>query len=416
MGSVTSMFRSPERFLPWIPAAAAALALSLSIPLLSAQRPENAVVGYAPLFPVYFQTNVDAPLELSTCLGFPGYFREDPYRVSRPVLYALVAGARALARPLAGRGDLLWGRWPARDYLLTYGFWLLANFALVLAALRMAYRLAAARLGVDRGAAACLMLLFSPIVLLAMREIHLNALHFFLGLAGLAFWHVVFTRDLSAARLFLLSLALGLGFLGKPALQGFLAGLALCPFLGKSRKLALILPGVLLPAALWYLAARALGFHYGVPEVSHWKAGIWIFEAGWPGFWREFGWYAVAWFHALHETIGIPHLAFAAAGGFFIARERPAFLRLGLLIAATDFAFYFLVHRVHAVYYMNTAFVVFLLAAEGMARAAVHLARLAARRGFASDAGENPRPRWVFAAALAIQAAVCLRQLPLYPG
>lgn len=48
-------------------------AASLHIPVFSGMRPGNGVVGHPALFPYYFQTNADAPLELASSLGFPSY-------------------------------------------------------------------------------------------------------------------------------------------------------------------------------------------------------------------------------------------------------------------------------------------------------------------------------------------------------
>ncbi|HKP95674.1 MAG TPA: hypothetical protein VJ385_07945 [Fibrobacteria bacterium] len=420
--------RPSPRLLPlaWSLFAALILALSVCIPLFSRPDPERVTIAYPPLFPFYYQTNGDAPLEMSTSLGFPGFYREQPFRVARPAFYAVLAGARTLLRPgadlILGKegAERMWGEWPARDHVITYCLWILANFALLLAAARMAYKMALPYFPAAQASLACALLLASPIVLLALREIHLNALNVFMGIACLAFWKTALSERLSPGGLFLPSLALGVAFQGKLCLNGFGVGLCLCLLSGQGRKLIRILPGLAIPFLGWFLIVKAMGIPFGYPEVTRWRAGVWILEAGFSGAPAEFRWYVGQWLGALGESLGPGHVVFAALGAWSLFRgpvppgaphPRRALLRLALLIAAADFGFYFLVHRVHAAYFMNTVFCVLLLACEGLAWAA----SLAAER-LSPPWGRTAKFRLCMVAAAAFQIALLWRQLPRYGG
>lgn len=425
----------------WCLAAALALAVSWSLPLFSGQDPGSGSLSFPRLYPVYFQSNVDAPLEIQTSLGFPGFYREQPYRISRPTFYAALAGIREfLAAPVAGlflgEGPR-WGPWSSRDYLLTYFLWLLANAACVLASVRLAHGLIAARLPGVQASLAALMLLTTPIVLLAMREIHLNAFQIFTGLACLAFWQALLGGRIRGRGTVLASLLLGLAFLGKPNLNLFGAGAFLCVLLGQGRKLLAVIPAVLLPGLLWFAAVKAMGMRYAVPEVTEWRAGVWIFQAGAPKVAAEFAAYAGDWLRVLGESLTPFHLLFAALGGGVLWRResgeeppavrprlpfgalrsfqarRPgrAFLALAALIAAADFVFYFLVHRVHAVYYVGTLLGLYALAAAGLLRAA----DWALSRG-GPPRGAGARAALALAALVLMQVFLAIRQLPRYPG
>lgn len=402
------------------------LALSWCIPLFSDQDPRGGTLSYPPLHPVYFQSNQDAPLEIQTCLGFPAYFREQPYRISRPTYYAALAGLRdflldPLARLVMGDKGPRWGAWSARETLITYFLWLFANAACVAGACLMGYRLLAARLPSAAASLAVLMLLSTPIVLLAMREIHLNAYQILTALACLAFWDAALAGRLSTRGLIAASLLLGLLFLGKPNLNLFGAGAALCLWLKQGRKLLLVVPLLALPTLLWMGAAKAMGLSWSVPEVTHWKAGVWIIEAGPALAFREFLAYVRDWFRVLGESLTPVHVLLAAIGGRSLwkgnlngtipGRSPRALLALAALLAAADFAFYFLVHRVHAVYYVGTLLGIFALAALGLLRLAD---LLAARLGPSADPAA--RTRWALASAVLLQAILLTGQLPAYPG
>lgn len=410
--------------LPWALVALAAIALSWSIPLFSSQDPRSGTLAYPPLYPVYFQSNEDAPLEIQTCLGFPGYYREEPYRVSRPTFYAVLAGLREAALdPIArlvsgGAGSARWGISTARETILTYFLWLLANAACLLGAARMGYALIAARLPAPHASLAALFLLTTPVLLLVMREIHLNCYQVFTALACLAFFEALLRDRLGGWRLIGASLLLGLLFLGKPNLNLFGAGAALCLLRGRWRELLIAVPLTALPILLWMGAARALGYEWSVPEVTRWKAGVWIIEAGPRLAAQEFILYVRDWSRALGESLTPAHLLLAAGGAVGLWRgtvPSPApgrtLLGVGAVVAAADFAFYFLVHRVHAAYYVGTLLGLYALAAAGLLRTVE-----AAGARLLPALGASARIRIAFAAALLLQAALLIRQLPRYPG
>jgi hypothetical protein len=415
----------------WVAAFLSCIALSWSIPLFSGTDPASGTLHHPRLHPVYFQSNEDAQLEIQTSLGFPGYFHEQPYRISRPTFYAALAGAREfLIEPAAvllfGEAKVRWGNWSARETLITYFLWLLANAACVAGACLLAYHLLSERILPAQSGLAVFLLLSAPIVLLAMREIHLNAFQVLTSLACLAFWNSALRGRPRLPALAAQALLLGILFLGKPSLSLFGAGAFLALLLGRGRSLLLILPLVALPSLLWMAAMRALGYTWSVPEVTHWKAGVWILEAGWAGTLRELAIYVRDWAKVLQESLTPIHLLLAGFGAWSLRKgntrdtvspDLPStsagrrLLALAALLAAADFAFYFLVHRVHAAYYAGTLLGIFACAAVG----AVRLADILASR---LRPGSGPALRYATALVLLllIQAMLLVRQLPRYPG
>ena len=418
-------------WLGWSAAIVIVVAASWCMPLFSSQDPTKGTLRYPPLYPVYFQSNLDAPLEMETCLGFPEYYRKQPYRISRPTYYAALAVVRnAVFRPLAslilGPPAKNWGPWPARDHIATYFIWLLANLVCLLVAVRMAYSLVASRLPPSVARLSALMLLTTPIVLLALREIHLNDYQIFTGMASLVFWSSLLSGRLAGRLALLASMGLGLALLGKPSLNLFGAGVGICLLLGQWRKLLTVLPAVALPYLLWLGAIKAMGLKYALPEVTEWHSGVWIFEMGVAAVARESIWYAGQWISVLGESLTPVHLAAAALGAYVLWTRKESvpsgdtgtihptgrsLLVLIAYIAACDFSFYFLVHRVHAVYYVGTLLGLYSLTAVGLFRM---LDSAAGRLNLPLAAAA--RERVVLAAVIGMQVALAIRQLPRYPG
>lgn len=408
----------------WVTAFLALTALSWCIPLLSRQDPRSGTLSYPPLYPVYFQTNVDAPLEMRTCLGFPGHFREEPYRISRPTYYAALAGVREfMIDPVArlfvkGEGPQ-WGPWSARKTLITYFLWLFANVACVAGATLLGFRLLIAYLPGRLASLTAAMFLSTPILLLVMREIHLSAFQAFTTMACLAFWDAVLANRLSARWLVAASLLLGLFFLGKPNLNLFGAGIVLCLWLRQGRKLPVIVALAAMPTLIWICMVRAMGMAWSMSEVTQWKAGIWIVEVGPAQVVHEFAVYVMDWLRVLGESLTPAHLAFAAWGAWSLwkgrtpiaVRNRRALLALAGLLAGSDFLFYFLVHRVHAVYYVGTLLCVYALAVTGLTSA---IGALSER--WRPEMAARSRAGVAWATVIALQAYLLCRQLPHYPG
>jgi hypothetical protein len=410
---------------------------SANIPRFSGQVPEKGVVFHPRLFPYYFQSNIDAPLELSTAIGFPEYYKVAPNRVNRPVVYAIIAGVReAIASPLvtlfAGKdaGRQAWGAWTVRDYLLTYGIWMVFNLGLLLACAALYHRMARAHFDSLTASLAVMMMLSSPIVLLSLREIHLGVYHLFVGLACLAFWHAVLLgvpagipagvagseavrRPLSNPALIAASLAIGVLFLGKFCFNGFGAGLLLCLWMKQGRKLLLILPALATPTALWIPLTKVLGYTYGVSEVQDFGAGVWLLQVGSvSGLLREIASFLALWAKCASENLSAAHVFLAAVGAVSLWKKgRRAFLAVALLAILVDMGFYFLLHRVNANYVMSSLIFLFVPAAEGL----IVLLQASGTRlpWIASD-----RFRAIAAVAilLALQFALNLRQLPHYAG
>lgn len=390
---------------------------SLHIPLFSGQDPAKGVVSHPRLFPYYFQSNVDAPLELSSSLGFPRYYKLVNNRVNRPVVYGFIAGAReAIVEPVLrvalGPDDgPRWGRWTPREYLATYGLWFLLNWLLIAAVAVGIFRLARAHFGPRAAAYAAVMFLSAPIVVLSAREIHLGAFHVAVAFGCIAFWHRVLLGNPSAAATAFASVGIGVLLLGKPCLDGFGAGVLICLWLGQWRKLPLIFAGAALPTVAWYLAVKAAGYPYSVGEIQF-GAGIWLLEVrSFGGFLSEIRSFARDWLHCLGENVSLAHLPLAAFGAWVLrgdARGR-AFLAVTLLAFVSATGFYFVVHRAHGVYVMLPLYFFYVLAGVGLKEIAT---RITERRPV--DAA------WAGYAALgmllAIQLALNLRQLPQYGG
>jgi hypothetical protein len=394
---------------------------SLNIPRFSDQRMEKGVVWHPRLFPYYFQTNVDATLELSTALGWPEYYKVAPNRVNRPVVYALIAGLREfVASPLvslaAGKdaGSKTWGPWTVRDHLLTYFIWIVLNLGMLTLSALMFHRLVRSHFGGMTGSLAAILLLSSPILLLSLREIHLTMYHLLVGMACLAFWHAVLLGGpMSKTRLAWLSLGIGALFLGKFCFNVFAAGALLCLLAGQWRKLFLILPAVALPTAVWFLMTKPLGYVYGVSEVSDCGAGVWLLQVeSFGNLLREIAAFLSQWFKCLGESASVFHLPFAALGAYGLWKNGGRmFLGVALLAALVDMGFYFLVHRNNANYGMSTLLFFFVLVALGIQSALV-------RVGSRWPVFASGRFAAVTAVALilAIQLALNWRQLPQYGG
>lgn len=351
--------------------------------------------------------------------------------MNRPVVYGAVAAARAgLAEPLmrlalpAGAGARRWGLWTERQYLATYSIWIALNLILIAGACVVAHRLVRFHFGALTADLSAALLLSSPIVLLSAREIHLGAFQIFVAVASLAFWHAALLglparsadgaeglRPLSARGLAAASLGLGVLFLGKPCLEAFALGALLAAWTGRARKLPLILAGAAAPSLAWYLAVKAAGYPYAVGEVRDCGAGIWIWDVdSASGFFREAGLFAAAWGRALAEDMSLAQAPFAALGARALARTAKgrAFLALGGMMAAANAAFYFLVHRSHAVYAAPTLAFYSVPAAIGLGTAATWITKRIPRAVPAAFAA--------FALLLLIQAALAARQLPRYGG
>jgi hypothetical protein len=423
---------------------------SMNIPRFSGQVPENGVVSHPRLFPYYFQSNIDAPLELSTSIGFPGYYKIQPNRVNRPVVYGFIAGLRGwVADPLvslfAGKaaGRQSWGMWTARDYLLTYSIWMAVNLAFLLICAAAYHRLVRSHFDSFTASLSVMLMLSSPIVLLSLREVHLGVYHLLVGVACLVFWHAVLLgvgegvrkgvgkgvgegvsgpgwkdgadrRPFTRAELILASLGIGVLFLGKPCINGFALGFALCVLMGQARKLAWILPCVALPTVAWVFAARALGYVYGVTEVKDFRAGVWILDVGSvSNLLHEMTAFLALWFKCMGENVSLAHLPFAALGLIALWKKGPRrFLAVAALAALADLGFYFFVHRVNANYGMSTLLFFFVLVAEGIRSTTGWTARF---RGMIQM--PTPIPALIaIVLLLAIQFALNARQLPHYGG
>ncbi len=390
-----------------------AVGLSMAIPAFS-KNPAKAYVSHPRLFPLYYQTNMDGPGELISSLGFPFVFRDFSLRVNRPLVPGLVALVRGgLARPLflahlpARWRAIQWGRWSAVDTLATYFLWLFFNLLFLALAVWLLYRTFSKLIGRETGILSALFLLLTPIVILSLREIQYGCLEILITAASFAFWAEATWGRNSIRRLAVLSFAVGVLFLGKLAASTFLAGAVLYGIFRRQPAAIAYVALAAVPSLLWVGICRILQIPYHFAEVSGYDQVVWVakvnsvFDLG-----RQALAYAQGWALVLWESMGLFHIVLACAGAWYLLQERRYnLLALIPCFALADFAFYLLVHRLHAVYGLHTMVLVFALAAKGL-------------HGFFARTGWSKRSAMIagFLVLVIIQTWINLHRLPMYGG
>lgn len=390
-----------------------AFGLAMALPLFS-KTSAKVYVSHPRLFPVYYQTNMDGPGELISSLGFPYAFREFSLRVNRPLVPGLVAfGREAVARPLvlahlpAKWRAVQWGRWSAVDTLATYFIWLFFNCVFLALAVWLFYRTLREWIGQETGIYAAIILLFTPIVILSLREIQYGCLEILILSASISFWAEAVQGKQRAGRMTFFSLLIGVLFLGKLSISTFAAGAFLYGVFKRKPDVVAYVALTAVPTLLWIGICRMLGIPYHFAEVSGYDGVVWVAKVNSS---LELGWeillYASGWIHVLWESTASLHLLLACAGVWCLIRERHlTMLAMVPCFALADFAFYLLVHRLHAVYGLHTMVILFALAAKGL-------------HGFLSQAGLSGRTAMLagLLALAIVQAWMNLNQLPFYGG
>lgn len=350
-------------------------AVSLLIPLFSSVKSPMPSIVNPSLYPFYYQTNSDAPVEIRTALGFPEVFRTESYRVNRPLVYGIIAGIRNTCISPMAHGlvpeklkSIHWGRYSAIDILMTYFLWTALNILLTFLACTMALRVFAVFFDDIVSLGASLILVTTPIAILGLREIQYGAFELFLIVASLRFWQIVLMSNERPIKIILLSLGIGVLFTGKIAISTFTAGCVLCALSKNRRLLLLIVPLAAIPPVLWAVACTTQGIPFVVSECVNYSAPLGRFAHGFHA--HLIGniiHFALLWCKALWEDTGFIHTPFFAIGLYCMIKSgKNRILLVAALFALVNALFYFTLDRTHAVYGMHTMLFYFPIVALGV--------------------------------------------------
>jgi hypothetical protein len=346
-------------------------ALSLCIPLCTRNSERaSSCISHPKLFPLYYQTNSDAPIGIQSSIGFPWFFRESQYRVNRPLVIGSAAGIRALAVPVLKvllpkkAFAVMWGGQRAIDILSTYFIWIFLNIVFISCAALLLFNAFKPLFGSGVALVAALLLLSAPITLLSMREITEGSVQILLASASLFFWQRVIMERVTTPRLLVLSLGIGLLLLGKLAMTTFVAGALLCLFSRKRRFLGLIIPCVFLPLLCWISLLFFLGIHFTVNEINAYQPALSgaVFQSHLPRIHS----FTLSWLAALSEDGLLVQLPFAVLGYYQLYKNGSRLLWMVPVFAGVDFCFFFALNRAHAVYGIHTMIFYFPAVAFGI--------------------------------------------------
>ena len=391
---------------------AAMTTVSICIPLISNNKNlQRAQVYHPRLYPFYYQTNTDAPIELLSSLGFPGYYKTCGLRTNRPLIIGTVAALRSVAVNVAqlllpGSTRILWGDYSAVSVMLTYSLWILINIVFIGLAVVACLHAFAPIVGKSEGVITAVLLCTAPIVILSIREIGEGSAQALLVALSVLFWQKVLTENVSLRRLTLFSLVLGIVFLGKLAMTTFAAGCCICLFTSKRKLLGLIVPVIFMPMLIWIGICHILGISFSMAEISANAPAIRGVAS--LSFFQRLIAFPTLWTSVLAESGLFLQMPFALFGLFWLAKNKHPLLRLVPIFAIIDFCFYCILGRTHAVYGLHTMIFYFPLVAVGI----VQISRWISQK-------MNVR-KWEYGIALiitfAMQGALIAIVLPRYGG
>jgi len=202
-----------------------------------------------------------------------------------------------------------------------------------------------------------------------MREIQLGAFEVLVIWACLAFWSRLLTKEVGKRSLFLLSIGMGILFLGKLAISTFLPGALLLLLSPKRKALLIILPSLAIPLITWIATCLMLGIPFWIFEINDYYGPTLSRLYTQPptatlGQLLPFG---SQWLSAVGESAGLVHLPFFVGGCVYMwKRKSGALLGFMALCWLVDFSFYFALFRVHAVYALHSMVLFFVLVACGV--------------------------------------------------
>jgi hypothetical protein len=397
----------------------AATAVSLFIPVFTRVDTVPPSISHPALYPFYYQTNKDSPIELDYSLQFPEIFRTRKYRINRPVIIGTIALLRNfIVGPVVrwilpeSVTQIEWGPHRAVDILITYLLWIVLNIVFTFCAVRIFYSLCWRYLSSQVALSAALIFCTAPIVVYGLREIHQIAFEMCIISASLWFWQVIIRETPRKRAVFGYAVLMGVLFLGKMAVSTFATGALLCLLSDRRKKLLLIVPGICIPSLVWMIVIRLMGMSYVIHELGF-GSGIWIFRLeSFTELFVRFVSFSGKWILVLWESTHWIAFPFFIAG-IVSLRRRSAIPwgRMLLLFALVDLVFYFLVRFARGSYGIHTMVFYFAVLAEGI---------------WASVEWVHKKyfPRWTpkqvryagFGIVVIIQLALNLIRLPSYPG
>jgi hypothetical protein len=358
---------------------AAMIAISIFIPLISNKKDQQIAYVYHPhLYPFYYQTNADAQMELLSSLGFPEYFKTCDLRINRPLILGTIAALRSVVVNVAhvllpGSDRAQWGEYSALSVMITYSLWILINITFIGLAMVACFKAFAPIVGKSEGAVAAVLFCTSPIVLLSIREIGEGSVQILLVALSVLFWKKIFTENVSPRRLILLSLVIGILFLGKFAMTTFAAGCCICLFTPKRNLLGLIIFTVIMPMLIWICICSVFGLPFSIAEIAVNAPAI--RGALSLSFFQRLMAFSSLWTSVLAEDGLFLQMPLALLGLFWLVKNKHPLLRFVPIFAIIDFCFYCILGRTHAVYGLHTMIFYYPLVAVGIVRVSRRLSQ-----------------------------------------
>lgn len=348
-----------------------------------------------------------------TSADFPDYFRINQYRVYRPLLTGIVALARELfVLPVLNKfcnnkSSVTWGRFPAITIVTTYFIWIILNIIMLSSASLLLYKLYHIFFNRQQSLCATTLMISTPIIILSIREISYGILSFLIAVISFYFWYLVLNDQISKKKTIIYSLFTGILFLGKLSASTFIGGSILLIFRKKTIRFLVISVFITVPVILWVVYLKAVSIPYVIADLQY-EAGNWFKEIHSLGeLLKETYIYFIRWIRILSESTGFIHLPFLFTGFAFLYKKyNSRFVLLSVYIAATDFFFYFLVHRAHAIYCVSTLIMYFAITGYG----------ISFTTRFLFSKNNKERPVCSLLITLFIQFITNFLQLPLYAG
>jgi hypothetical protein len=211
--------------------------------------------------PIWWQYDMDAPMELYTAADFPYFFKEMNTRINRPLYPVLVWAASGLvyvaARPFGEIGLL--GRSIPAYFLIKllimltfgiFGFYLMREF-----------------IGDIPSLAAIGLMLSLPYAIKSLATIHTYELQFVTPVL-IAWFLLLLSRDYRHSRNIIFSLIIGLMLLGRPNYSSFFAALIFGLLHRRYKESLLSLVCAFIPLGAWLLFIKLASLQYTFASVQ----------------------------------------------------------------------------------------------------------------------------------------------------
>jgi len=219
--------------------------------------------------PIWWQYDMDAPMELYTAADFPYFFKEMNTRINRPLYPVLVWAASGLvyvaARPF-GEISLLGRSVPA---------YFLVKLIIMLAFGLICFHLMREFIGDIPALTAVGLLLSLPYSLKSLATIHTYELQMVTPVI-MAWFVLLLSREYSHARNILFSLIIGLLLLGRPNYSSFIAALIFGLLHRRYKEVLLSLVCALLPLVAWLLVLKLWSIEYLFASIQTYGSLSWF--------------------------------------------------------------------------------------------------------------------------------------------